>query len=35
MLLVIIKGKGFVYNIGNDKPELTMNELYKIIKKKN
>ncbi len=33
MFLVIIKGKSFVYNIGNDKPELTMNELYKIIKK--
>jgi UDP-glucuronate decarboxylase len=33
MMLVIIKGKDLVYNIGNDNPELTMNDLYKILKK--
>ena len=32
MFLVIIKGNNFVYNIGNDKPEIDMSELYKIIK---
>ena len=33
MFLVIIKGKKFVYNIGNDKPEINMKKLYKLIKK--
>ena len=33
MLLVVINGKNFVYNIGNDKPEINMSTLYKIIKK--
>lgn len=33
MLLVIIKGKNFVYNIGNDKPEINMQRLHKIIEK--
>ena len=33
MFLVIMNGQKFVYNIGNDKPELKMLELYKIIKK--
>ena len=33
MLMVIIKGKKFVYNIGNDKPEINMTKLYKLIKK--
>ena len=33
MFLVIIKGNNFVYNIGNDKPEINMTNLYKIIKK--
>ena len=33
MFLVIMDGQKFVYNIGNDKPELKMLELYKIIKK--
>jgi len=33
MFLVIIKGNNFVYNIGNDKPEVNMSVLYKIIKK--
>jgi len=33
MFLVIIKGNNFVYNIGNDKPEITMTKLYEIIKK--
>ena len=33
MFFVIIKGNQFVYNIGNDKPEIDMTELYKIIKK--
>ena len=28
-----MNGQKFVYNIGNDKPELKMLELYKIIKK--
>ena len=32
MFLVIIKGNKFVYNIGNDKPEINMNNLYKTIK---
>ena len=32
MFLVIIKGNNFVYNIGNDKPEIDMSELNKIIK---
>ena len=32
MFLVIIKGNNFVYNIGNDKPEIDMSKLYKIIK---
>ena len=33
MFLVVIKGKKFVYNIGNDKPEINMTKLYKLIKK--
>jgi UDP-glucuronate decarboxylase len=33
MLMVIIKGKKFVYNIGNDKPEINMTKLYELIKK--
>ncbi len=33
MFLVIIKGKKFVYNIGNDKPEINMKKLYQLIKK--
>ncbi len=33
MFLVIMNGQKFVYNIGNDKPELKMLDLYKIIKK--
>tara|TARA_B100001029_G_C15051025_1_gene450734 strand:- start:572 stop:1606 length:1035 start_codon:yes stop_codon:yes gene_type:complete len=33
MFLVIIKGKKFVYNIGNNKPEINMSKLYKLIKK--
>jgi UDP-glucuronate decarboxylase len=33
MFLVILKGRKFVYNIGNSTPELTMLELYQIIKK--
>ena len=33
MFLVIIKGNKFVYNIGNDRPEITMTKLYDIIKK--
>ena len=32
MFFVIIKGNQFVYNIGNDKPEIDMTDLYKIIK---
>ena len=32
MFFVIIKGNQFVYNIGNDKPEINMTDLYKIIK---
>jgi len=32
MFLVIIKGNNFVYNIGNNKPEINMAKLYKIIK---
>ena len=33
MLLVIIKGNNFVYNIGNNKPEINMSKLYKKIQK--
>lgn len=33
MLLVIIKGNNFVYNIGNNKPEINMSKLYKTIQK--
>ena len=33
MFIVIIQGKKFVYNIGNDKPEINMTKLYKLIKK--
>ena len=33
MFIVIIKGKDFVYNIGNDKPEINMTQLYNHIKK--
>ena len=33
MLLVIIKGKKFVYNIGNDQPEINMTLLHKHIEK--
>ena len=33
MFMVIIKGNKFVYNIGNDKPEITMTKLYEIIKR--
>jgi len=31
MFLVIIKGKKFVYNIGNNKPEINIQKLYSII----
>ena len=38
MFMVILKGKKFVYNIGNDKPEINMSNLHynieKSIKKK-
>ena len=33
MLLVIIKGNNFVYNIGNNKPEINMSKLYRSIQK--
>ena len=33
MFLVIIKGNKFVYNIGNDKPEINMSMLHKSIEK--
>ena len=33
MFLVILRGNNFVYNIGNDKPEINMSELYKKIQK--
>ena len=33
MFLVIIKGKKFVYNIGNDYPEINMSNLHKIIER--
>ena len=33
MFLVIIKGNNFVYNIGNDKPEINMTKLHKHIEK--
>ncbi len=33
MFLVIIKGNSFVYNIGNDRPEINMSKLYEIIKR--
>ena len=33
MFLVIIKGNKFVYNIGNDKPEISMTTLHKSIEK--
>jgi UDP-glucuronate decarboxylase len=33
MFLVIIKGNNFVYNIGNDKPEINMTTLHKSIEK--
>ncbi len=33
MFIVTIKGKDFVYNIGNDKPEINMSQLYNHIKK--
>ena len=33
MFLVIIKGNNFVYNIGNNRPEINMSELFKIIKR--
>ena len=33
MFLVILKGNKFVYNIGNDKPEINMTKLYEVIKK--
>ena len=32
MFFVIFKGKNFVYNIGNDSPEISMTKLYSIIK---
>ena len=31
MFIVTLVGKNFVYNIGNDKPELNMNKLHKIM----
>ena len=34
MLLVIIKGKKFVYNIGCNTPEINMQKLHKVIEKK-
>ena len=33
MFMVILKGKKFVYNIGNDKPEIDMSSLHKSIEK--
>ena len=33
MFLVILKGNKFVYNIGNDSPEINMTKLYEVIKK--
>ena len=33
MFLVILKGNNFVYNIGNDNPEINMTDLYQTIKK--
>lgn len=33
MFLVILKGNKFVYNIGNDNPEINMTKLYDVIKK--
>ena len=33
MLLVIIKGKKFVYNIGCNTPEINMQKLHKVIEK--
>ena len=33
MFIVIIVGKTFVYNIGNNKPELNMNKLHKCIQR--
>ena len=33
MLLVTINGKEFVYNIGNDKPELNMKKLHQLMQK--
>ena len=33
MFMVIIKGNKFVYNIGNNKPEINMSQLYKNITK--
>ena len=31
MFIVTLVGKNFVYNIGNNKPELNMNKLHKIM----
>ena len=31
MFIVTLIGKNFVYNIGNNKPELNMNKLHKIM----
>ena len=33
MFLVILRGNKFVYNIGNDNPEINMTKLYDVIKK--
>ena len=33
MFLVIINGNKFVYNIGNDKPELNMKKLHQLMQK--
>tara|TARA_B100000963_G_scaffold238678_1_gene208740 strand:- start:2832 stop:3866 length:1035 start_codon:yes stop_codon:yes gene_type:complete len=33
MFIVTLVGKNFVYNIGNNKPELNMNKLHKIMEK--